>query len=128
MEAAEVGRSGDDLVEHGTNGHAARDGAAGDDAAEEADAAAAITAVIEDALLRRGWRLEHPAVRGVVLGPTGQRLDANALARRFASRPGPEDVELRALLNLPAEPVRAGPEPTLRHQSAGETPSRASGT
>jgi hypothetical protein len=35
--------------------------------------------LVEDVLLQRGWRLEHPAVRGVLLGPDGQRVDAAAL-------------------------------------------------
>jgi hypothetical protein len=32
--------------------------------------------LVEDRLLRQGWRLEHPAIRGVLIGPDGQRIDA----------------------------------------------------
>jgi hypothetical protein len=32
-------------------------------------------ALAEHALLVRGWRLEHPALRGILIGPYGQRLD-----------------------------------------------------
>ena len=35
--------------------------------------------IVEDALFARGWRLEHPAVRGVLVGPGGERVDALAL-------------------------------------------------
>ncbi|MEV0610314.1 hypothetical protein AB0I61_28515 [Polymorphospora rubra] len=31
--------------------------------------------LLEDHLLRRGWRLEHPAVRGVLVAPDGRRVD-----------------------------------------------------
>jgi hypothetical protein len=34
--------------------------------------------VLEDALMSRGWRLEHPMVRGVLIGPQGQRVDGRA--------------------------------------------------
>ncbi|GGM55612.1 hypothetical protein ACFFX1_08135 [Dactylosporangium sucinum] len=40
--------------------------------------------LIEDHLLRRGWRLEHPAVRGVLIGPDGRRVDAVELLRAGA--------------------------------------------
>ncbi|MEV0324923.1 M48 family metallopeptidase [Micromonospora echinospora] len=36
----------------------------------------ALLRLVEENLLRRGWRLEHPAVRGVLLGPTGERVSA----------------------------------------------------
>ncbi len=29
--------------------------------------------------MTRGWRLEHPIRRGVLIGPQGQRLDTNTL-------------------------------------------------
>jgi hypothetical protein len=32
-------------------------------------------------LLRAGWRLEHPAVRGVLLYPTGDRIDLSTMDR-----------------------------------------------
>ncbi|WP_433530808.1 M48 family metallopeptidase [Micromonospora sp. CA-263727] len=32
--------------------------------------------LVEENLLRRGWRLAHPAVRGVLVGPRGDRVDA----------------------------------------------------
>jgi hypothetical protein len=38
-----------------------------------------VAGIVEDALFARGWRLEHPAVRGVLLGPRGDRVDALAL-------------------------------------------------
>ncbi|MFG2040997.1 hypothetical protein [Dactylosporangium sp. NPDC048998] len=41
-------------------------------------------ALIEDHLLRRGWRLEHPAVRGVLIGPDGRRVDAIEVLRAGA--------------------------------------------
>jgi hypothetical protein len=31
--------------------------------------------LVEDVLLPRGWRLEHPAIRGVLIGPSGERID-----------------------------------------------------
>jgi hypothetical protein len=51
------------------------------------------TVVVEDALLRRGWRLEHPAVRGVLVGPDGTRIDARDLVRSVAQgQPGLADL------------------------------------
>jgi hypothetical protein len=38
-----------------------------------------VSYLVEDQLLPRGFRLEHPAVRGVLLGPDGQRVDARHL-------------------------------------------------
>jgi hypothetical protein len=35
-----------------------------------------LCALVEDVLLRKGWRLEHPAIRGVLIGPDGERVDA----------------------------------------------------
>jgi hypothetical protein len=32
--------------------------------------------LVENALLQRGWRIEHPAIRGVLIGPHGERIDA----------------------------------------------------
>ncbi|GAA2584802.1 hypothetical protein GCM10010399_13570 [Dactylosporangium fulvum] len=40
--------------------------------------------LVEDHLLRRGWRLEHPAVRGVLIGPDGRRVDAIEILRAGA--------------------------------------------
>jgi hypothetical protein len=36
--------------------------------------------LIEHALLDRGWRLRHPAVRGVLVGPAGTVVDRDAMA------------------------------------------------
>jgi len=33
--------------------------------------------LLEDALFSQGWRLEHPLRRGVLIGPTGGRVDAS---------------------------------------------------
>ena len=38
-----------------------------------------VAGIVEDALFALGWRLEHPAVRGVLVGPGGERVDALAL-------------------------------------------------
>ena len=54
-------------------------------------------ALVEAALLPNGWRLEHPAVRGVLRGPQGQALDAKALVARAAIEPAAR-AELGALL------------------------------
>jgi hypothetical protein len=40
---------------------------------------AATVWLVEENLLRRGWRLAHPAVRGVLIGPAGERVDARAV-------------------------------------------------
>jgi hypothetical protein len=37
--------------------------------------------LVEDALLRRGWTLAHPAVRGELVGPDGERVDPRAILR-----------------------------------------------
>ncbi|MFB6395620.1 hypothetical protein [Polymorphospora lycopeni] len=37
--------------------------------------------LLENHLLRRGWRLEHPAVRGVLVAPDGRRLDGYEVLR-----------------------------------------------
>ncbi len=54
------------------------------ESAEEEDAddetlAPILSFLFEDALMTRGWRLEHPIRRGVLIGPQGQRLDTNTL-------------------------------------------------
>jgi hypothetical protein len=36
--------------------------------------------LMEHALLDRGWRLKHPAVRGVLVGPAGTVVDRDAMA------------------------------------------------
>lgn len=58
----------------------------------------AVIHLVEYALLRKGWRLAHPAVRGVLVGPHGESVDAARLiANAFA---GTADLtELRKLLN-----------------------------
>jgi hypothetical protein len=38
-----------------------------------------LASVVEQSLFARGWRLEHPAVRGVLVGPAGDRVDALSL-------------------------------------------------
>jgi hypothetical protein len=53
--------------------------------------------LVEAGLLPTGWRLEHPAVRGVLRGPQGQAVDVNALAARAAMEPAAR-AELDALL------------------------------
>jgi hypothetical protein len=45
-----------------------------------------IAYLVEDQLLRHGWRLEHPAVRGVLVGPRGERFDASTLVDAEAFR------------------------------------------
>jgi hypothetical protein len=40
--------------------------------------------LVELALLERGWRLEHPAVRAVLIGPDGTRVDHSAIAAAVA--------------------------------------------
>jgi hypothetical protein len=37
-----------------------------------------LASLVEHSLFARGWRLEHPAVRGVLVSPTGERLDTFA--------------------------------------------------
>ncbi|GIJ79556.1 Gamma-glutamyl:cysteine ligase YbdK, ATP-grasp superfamily [Micromonospora phaseoli] len=39
----------------------------------------ALVWLVEENLLRRGWRLAHPAVRGVLIDPDGERVDARAV-------------------------------------------------
>lgn len=46
---------------------------------DAADPQPAVVHLVEYALLRRGWRLEHPAVRGVLVGPAGETVDAARL-------------------------------------------------
>jgi hypothetical protein len=41
--------------------------------------------VVEDALLHQGWHLEQPAIRGVLIGPRGERLDVLRSVTRTAS-------------------------------------------
>ncbi|QKW11367.1 hypothetical protein [Verrucosispora sp. NA02020] len=48
--------------------------------------------LVEENLLRRGWRLAHPAVRGVLIGPAGERVDARAVIA------GADQAYLRRLL------------------------------
>ncbi|MEV2237721.1 M48 family metallopeptidase [Micromonospora sp. NPDC049891] len=43
----------------------------------------ALVWLIETNLLRRGWRLAHPAVRGVLIGPDGTRVDAREVITRI---------------------------------------------
>jgi hypothetical protein len=59
--------------------------------------------LVEDALLHRGWRIDHPAIRGVLIGPEGQRVDA---IRSVTETDEGFDLEpLRAVLRV-AEPER----------------------
>ncbi|WP_203897779.1 hypothetical protein [Virgisporangium aliadipatigenens] len=44
----------------------------------------AATVLVEDALLHTGRRLEHPAVRGVLIGPDGERIDRKAIDEALA--------------------------------------------
>jgi hypothetical protein len=70
-------------------------------------------ALVEKALLERGWRLEHPVLRGVLIGPDGQRLDV-----RSTVTPDPPRWNLdglRALLRP------AGVEGQLRHAEGSPT-------
>jgi hypothetical protein len=59
---------------------------------------------VEDHLLRQGWRLEHPAVRGILIGPTGERLDARSLISGTYAHP--DLSALRALLQTSRPPAR----------------------
>jgi hypothetical protein len=52
------------------------DGAAEDQAATQPPV---FLDIIEDALQEQGWRIDHPAVRGVLIGPHGERFDARPL-------------------------------------------------
>ncbi|GIJ44213.1 hypothetical protein Val02_10990 [Virgisporangium aliadipatigenens] len=40
--------------------------------------------LLEDGLLPHGWRLEHPAVRGVLVGPDGARIDREMIVKALA--------------------------------------------
>jgi hypothetical protein len=42
-----------------------------------------VVPVIEHALLARGWRLKHPAVRGVLVGPAGTLVDRDRLVDAY---------------------------------------------
>lgn len=55
-----------------------------------------IWCLVEDRLLTRGWRLEHPAVRGVLISADGHRLDARDLVRDTYGEP--DLAALRAYL------------------------------
>jgi hypothetical protein len=60
----------------------AKFGAHGDDASDAPDdreLPPILVDLLEDALLARGWRLKHPAVRGVLIGPQGERVDGRTL-------------------------------------------------
>ncbi len=54
----------------------------------------ALVWLVEENLLRRGWRLAHPAVRGVLVGPHGDRVDARDVIAR-ADREAPDSQTLR---------------------------------
>ncbi|MFU8853201.1 hypothetical protein ACNAW0_19750 [Micromonospora sp. SL1-18] len=43
------------------------------------DLPTALIWLVEDHLLHRGWRLDHPAVRGVLVGSDGERVDVRAV-------------------------------------------------
>ena len=64
--------------------------------ADEPSTPPGILFLVEDALFARGWRLEHPAIRGVLTGPRGERVDARTLALTW-DQPGDLD-QLRAVL------------------------------
>jgi hypothetical protein len=49
---------------------------------EHGDPTGAVTLLLEHALLERGWRLAHPAVRDILVSPTGVRLATGDLAAR----------------------------------------------
>ncbi|WP_326561929.1 hypothetical protein [Micromonospora sp. NBC_01796] len=61
------------------------------------EAPRAVPHLIEYALLRRGWQLEHPAVRGVLVSPSGQQLDATRLMSTVLAQ-APDQATLRSLL------------------------------
>ncbi|KXK61818.1 hypothetical protein AWW66_11580 [Micromonospora rosaria] len=54
---------------------------------DDDDPPGALVFLVEDALLRRGWRLEHPAVRGVLVDPAGDRVDARQVLVAAAGDP-----------------------------------------
>jgi hypothetical protein len=71
----------DEPEDDGTAGSSQDDGTAGssqDDGDRPTGPPPLVACVVEDALLAQGWRLEHPAVRGVLVGPGGDRVDALA--------------------------------------------------
>jgi hypothetical protein len=76
----------------------------------------ALPILVEAALLPNGWRLEHPAIRGVLRGPQGQLLDANALMARASVDPAARD-ELNALLR--GQPAAAATAAATSARSAG---------
>ncbi len=57
--------------------------------------APALLAIVEDALLPHGWRLEHPGIRGVLIGPDAARVDARPV---LALEDGPAIEEIRGIL------------------------------
>ncbi|MFI7025302.1 hypothetical protein ACIBMZ_21565 [Micromonospora sp. NPDC049900] len=59
--------------------------------------AAASVWLVEENLLRRGWRLAHPSVRGVLIGPAGEQVDARALIAR-AEQDAADRSTLRQLM------------------------------
>jgi hypothetical protein len=70
---------GEDTNDGDTNGDGAtaQESAASD--GEPVRLPPVLLAVLEDALTPLGWRLEHPIVRGVLIGPRGQRIDGRTL-------------------------------------------------
>jgi hypothetical protein len=64
-------------------------------------AASIVATLVEDVLLRQGWRLEHPVIRHVLIGPAGERLDGNRLAKAALDQPDAA-AELRAILTRDA--------------------------
>lgn len=71
----------------------------GIEAVDDADATQprVLVDIVEEALFARGWRLHHPAVRGVLVSPRGERVDARRLVA-MRSSPAALD-EVRTILN-----------------------------
>ena len=61
-----------------------------------------LCALVETVLLGRGWRLEHPAIRGVLIGTGGERVDA-ARSVTWTETAGFNLEPLRAILHDPRD-------------------------
>jgi hypothetical protein len=66
-----------------------------------------LCSLVENALLPRGWRLEHPAVRGVLIGPDGEHMDIRTMVT--PDPPGWNLNGLRAVLRPMEVEGRADP-------------------
>jgi len=88
------------------------------------DWAEAAGILVEAAALPDGWRLEHPAIRGVLRGPQGEALDVNALAARAAAEPAARATLDALLRGQPAAAAATAPATSARSVGSDQGPTR----